>query len=436
MKQPWKLPYSSNASGLTTSPARTDSHPIKRMVDGVTISSYNDSMPLLNHIRSAKRVNRRRLLSGTSTPWIPPSPYNRSQYIITQTGKGPFRDSNLARYYDGPVTPNMLSVAWSTRVDSVPGWLRGPSVTTPNTSNFELSNAIAMATTKARNDLGSAKAQLGEALATARKTADLFVDTVIPLARFILSTYRGDVRRAVEAATDVIDNMTPQQLRALIGIPGGIPKSVANKWLAFHYGWKPLASDVFGSYEILRDSFSRDPAMLVHGRGSSFVEVSGQTFCLPGSGKPQMDLSFEGIFQVRAQMTGRVQELGIMRAINQAGLINPASLAWELIPFSFVIDWFVPVGGVLSALSATSGLTFVGGHRTYRWSERYTGIPSGISAMSNDPPSVTYTKSGHDRETFSSFPLPAPYLKPFYTGGDRWATIASLLTNISSKWGR
>jgi hypothetical protein len=35
--------------------------------------------------------------------------------------------------------------------------------------------------------------------------------------------------------------------------------------------------------------------------------------------------------------------------INGLGLNNPVGIAWELIPFSFVVDWFVPVGKWLTA---------------------------------------------------------------------------------------
>jgi hypothetical protein len=31
------------------------------------------------------------------------------------------------------------------------------------------------------------------------------------------------------------------------------------------------------------------------------------------------------------------------------GLINPAVVAWELVPFSFLVDWFIPVGKFLDS---------------------------------------------------------------------------------------
>jgi hypothetical protein len=46
-----------------------------------------------------------------------------------------------------------------------------------------------------------------------------------------------------------------------------------------------------------------------------------------------------------------------LHTIQQMGLTNPLVVAWELIPFSFVADWFIQVGDYLTALTALQGLT-------------------------------------------------------------------------------
>jgi len=38
-------------------------------------------------------------------------------------------------------------------------------------------------------------------------------------------------------------------------------------------------------------------------------------------------------------------------------LTNPALVAWELVPFSFVADWFVPIGSWLTAIAPLIGIT-------------------------------------------------------------------------------
>jgi hypothetical protein len=36
------------------------------------------------------------------------------------------------------------------------------------------------------------------------------------------------------------------------------------------------------------------------------------------------------------------------------GLLNPENVAWELLPWSFVVDWFIPIGQYLDARAITS----------------------------------------------------------------------------------
>jgi hypothetical protein len=48
----------------------------------------------------------------------------------------------------------------------------------------------------------------------------------------------------------------------------------------------------------------------------------------------------------------------------ELGITNPALVAWELVPFSFVADWFLPIGNFLGFLDATLGLEFVSGYQT------------------------------------------------------------------------
>lgn len=45
---------------------------------------------------------------------------------------------------------------------------------------------------------------------------------------------------------------------------------------------------------------------------------------------------------------------------------NPAELAWEVVPFSFVVDWLIPVGDYLSSLDALRGVHKVVGTLTTR----------------------------------------------------------------------
>jgi hypothetical protein len=53
-----------------------------------------------------------------------------------------------------------------------------------------------------------------------------------------------------------------------------------------------------------------------------------------------------------------------LKSLASVGISNPLLLAWELVPYSFVVDWFLPIGNYLESLDATNGLTFESGYVT------------------------------------------------------------------------
>jgi hypothetical protein len=71
--------------------------------------------------------------------------------------------------------------------------------------------------------------------------------------------------------------------------------------------------------------------------------------------------------------SGKVEEIcevGYILAIKPAyfsaflGLSNPLATAWELVPLSFVINWILSVGDILTALGAGVGVEVIAGYET------------------------------------------------------------------------
>jgi hypothetical protein len=54
----------------------------------------------------------------------------------------------------------------------------------------------------------------------------------------------------------------------------------------------------------------------------------------------------------------------VLKDVSELGLSNPLSTLYELTPYSFVLDWVVPVGDWLSVLDAGNFLEFKEGSRT------------------------------------------------------------------------
>lgn len=146
----------------------------------------------------------------------------------------------------------------------------------------------------------------------------------------------GDHRRYLENRVPKRDHMS---------------QFAASTWLELQYGWTPLLLDVYGSAEyvakLLHDS-SVDLIVKAAGKGSStntYLNANEQSTAVANA-------------IVKHIVHLRVSD-PLLRNAAALGLTNPLNVAWELIPFSFIADWFLPVGDMLNSLSALQGYEVV-----------------------------------------------------------------------------
>jgi hypothetical protein len=145
-------------------------------------------------------------------------------------------------------------------------------------------------------------------------------------------------------------------------------KTPFQMWLAYQYGWAPLLGDVYNAVERLStndgkytDRYrygatgrSRDEWKVSVGQGSEGLVVLASL---------DFVLNLENRVQALTRLDGYVSSTG-WKTASEWGLTNPLSVAWELTPFSFVLDWFVPIGSYLSQFDASLGMDFLGGSTT------------------------------------------------------------------------
>lgn len=128
-------------------------------------------------------------------------------------------------------------------------------------------------------------------------------------------------------------------------------KSFGNNYLEFHFGWEPLIKDIGDSVEILHD----DPFLDLK---KSIKVSASETQVQPAPPNPNLYYDITNAWwpkaTVKLMATVKVTDPNIFR-LNQMGFVNPAVVLWELVPFSFVVDWFANVGQVLSAYTDTAG---------------------------------------------------------------------------------
>lgn len=184
----------------------------------------------------------------------------------------------------------------------------------------------------------------------------------------------------------------------------GPAKDVSGLYLQYKFGWRPLMNDIHGAYNLLQKGINEQPLQVKATAVESHLasaSTSGR-FQVHGTGKKgcQIGISY------------RVTD-PVLAAKAQVGLANPIATAWELVPMSFVFDWFIPVGDILGALGARLGMTFDHGYET-RFSSgnmtvRDTDFPSS-SYPTGDSPESQIQVSGMERRPLLSWPIPSLYI--------------------------
>lgn len=123
-------------------------------------------------------------------------------------------------------------------------------------------------------------------------------------------------------------------------------RRVGGAWLAWVYGVKPLAQDIYNTaVELGRDFPSLMIAEAKVARDESSVE-HGDFYGLPRVTDTR--------HSVRCQMKIRYSpNASTLSLLSNFTSLNPASMAWESFPFSFVADWVYDVGGYMRALETS-----------------------------------------------------------------------------------
>lgn len=189
---------------------------------------------------------------------------------------------------------------------------------------------------------------LGVALGETRETAAFIASAMSKAAIGYRQLRRGDISSAVSTMTGRHNDLWRD-----------IPGVAANSWLAYAYGLRPLVNDVYSAARALERS--RRPISDVKTvRASEYGTLSGVAEFKPNHAT-RYSVTCRGGVACRGAVTFRVTN-PVLRTLDQCGVVNPLSVAWELVPFSFVVDWFIPVGRFITEIVPPQGVDFVDGY--------------------------------------------------------------------------
>lgn len=177
------------------------------------------------------------------------------------------------------------------------------------------------------------KASMALTLMDREKSIVMIAQRAKQLLRFAKSVARLDPIRAYQALGLPLGKLTKSKAKA-----------PADLWLEFTFGWVPLVEDIGAAVDVLQGSpkyervkgaksaaFTTDAPW--DGGSSAMTHTELTTVCSGGI---------------------RITNPNLLLA-NQLGFVNPAAVAWDAVPFSFVIDWFIPVGKFLNSFTTDLG---------------------------------------------------------------------------------
>jgi hypothetical protein len=207
------------------------------------------------------------------------------------------------------------------------------------------------------------------------------------------------------------------------------PRDWGSLWLEWVYGWKPLAQSIYGAMDQMLTASTPGGGGTKLSVKVKSSQVTDRTKTVQSLGNGQfIDTWIEGLFQCRMQASYAMNSGGLQSVGNYTSL-NPISIAWELVPYSFVADWFINVGGYLRNMetSLLYSNSFVGGMAQRRRMLRVLQVARGGNVNGYISATGEATIRNFQRVVFGSNPIPrAPSFNP-KLGTSRLISAAALL---------
>lgn len=209
-----------------------------------------------------------------------------------------------------------------------------------------------------------------------------------------------------------------------------IAKLAGSLRLAWVYGWKPLIMDYYSVLdESLRDYINKFQTFAATRTQTTSSMCVGEVVNTVNNLAPYRCLTKNS---VRVSVTLDTTK---MPSLAHWTSLNPASIGWELLPFSFVFDWFADVGSTLRSLESALlyNKSFKDGYVTKF--ARTTGESLGGTFTSYG---TTFTARGHfaftyvkvDRIVLSGMPYPDRHILRPRLGTDRLLNGLALLVSL------
>lgn len=405
------------------------------------VSGYPSSSPLRpNELTTKPFTDKIWNRSSSTSPWnegtvVGPSleSYHRFWTGLRTPGFGSLKKQRL------PVNPHTVDLS---STEHPPCFFGSFNITTGSASGemtrwakyypgaalpTHLVSSEAIALKRLLENADQERQNLAETVATMGQTVDMIRGNLDRIIGTLRELRRGN---PIGAARALWGNANPRYRRRRRRTAA---EDTASNWLELQYGWKPLIDDIhWGLQKLSKEDLSESQIVRTasSARKKQKVETSVGTVANT-QGQKGGSIKVETHSMTRFVVYWKMSD-PFLALLAQAGFTNPVSLAWELIPFSFVFDWFLPLGPYFEQLSAWEGLVFLGGSKT-QFTRQWTDSAVNYFYTSPFNANVRVWGAGSyqnewvvlNRSKLSSFP--GPVLHPPKAGLSSFSHIANAL---------
>lgn len=253
---------------------------------------------------------------------------------------------------------------------------------------------------KLRESLRGSDFNMAVFLGEGSKTLEMIGTNAYRLANSFRAFRKGDIERGIRWIFDGTGRKAPR--RGTMD-DRRTETAVSSNWLQVQYGVIPLLSDMKSGAEALAHRLN------VPFRRRYLVRISKNH----PNPSPWLNIQVSRAISTRSrQLIAYISEQESLPSLS--GMLDPELVAWELVPFSFVADWALPIGDYLQARATASRLSglYVTTELTRREASGIGSKPYFQKYTFSDPgyraETVTMTRS-----VSSTLAVPFPVVKPF-----------------------
>lgn len=330
-------------------------------------------------------------------------PGNVASYTMRSTSYRQWPDRTSRLPYELFVGQNIINddaAAWS--VGGLP-------------SSYPSYNAAhAKAYDRFKDVVKSVSSEMGVTLAQRRQAMGMITSRVFSLLQFARALRKGrfsDAAAALNVSKDPRYYGRTWRRRT---------RDLGSTFLEWHFGWSPILQDIDAGIKLIGGGY---PPLTCRGRGrstSAGVTVSTDTY-----GTTYRNISYTSKVQLIATvMVADENEL----LANQLGLVNPLTVAYELIPWSFLLDHVVNVSQFLGSFNDFVGLSLANSATTHLGTIEQSASFQPFPQWAHNTPSTYKAKKRLDmKRTQGVMPPALQLVLPTRISPWKGATYAALL---------